>query len=55
LASAAAPLLVVGAATEVAFQIKVIVDLSVNRHELLQRGSTSKLLHRMFAPPKRLM
>ena len=50
-----APLLVIGAAKEVAFQIKVIVHLSVNRHELLQHGTTPKSLHRMLAPPKRLM
>jgi hypothetical protein len=49
------PLLVIRAAKEVAFQIKVIVDLSVNRHELLQDGATPKSLHRMLAPPKRLM
>ena len=38
-----------------ALLIELVVDLGVNRAELLQRLQTSKPLHRPFAPPKRLM
>src|SRR5208337_703620 len=50
-----ASLLVDLAGDEMALLIEMVVDLGVNRAELLQRLRTSKPLHRPFSSSKRLM